>query len=266
MADKSISSPYLVVEHSGTMHDASAASTHSTMHDTATTHGLTAPPGSLEPTKLVPKERSLLIIHTISGIFAFLSFALMGGVAGINVQSGIVTTEDLLAASRCQDGGADIVGSTNFNPFRLCLVIGVLVWLYALATIFLATIKKCASTFLRPGQAESAQFSAVVLCIDAVFLVLTFLAFILGAVSIGAPFKIVYQGQEVFFNLETLLLTLTARGLCPANASPLPVMRGAVAMMFFCFCAMSTSCVASVQMYRSRLAVKSAGTSYVNCL
>lgn len=192
----------------------------------------------------------------------------MGSVGGINVQSGNVTAEDLLAASSCQDMRAGTIeGSLNMNPFRLILVCGILVWIYALACICLGAFKKVAACFLRPGMgAESAKFSAVVLCIDAIFAVLSFFAFILGACYVGAPQIFKLNGQHVFFTMETFFLTMQATGLCQAAESPMPTIRGSVAMMFFCFGSMSAACVASVQMYRKRVAEKAAGTSYVNCL
>ena len=76
----------------------------------------------------------VVVFHAASGLFAFLSFALMGSIPAINF--GTPDAADLLDANDCADDGI-ISGSMNFNPFRLCLAIGILVWLYSMVSIFL---------------------------------------------------------------------------------------------------------------------------------
>ena len=56
-----------------------------------------------------------------------------------------------------------------------------------------------------------ANLTVVTLVLDAIFMVLSFLAFMLAAIYIGVPQKFVYQGREVFFTMETLYMTIDAR-------------------------------------------------------
>lgn len=215
---------------------------------------------SVVPNKPVFMTRA--IGHFAMAVCSFVSFALMGSIPGINVQSGIVTVQDLLLSSSCTDKSL-ISGSINFNAFRFVLVVGVLCWLYSSAStvllMFQKLLGKCAT-----NVPQNAKFNIAVMCCDITFLILTFLAFMIGACFLTVPQKLDYVNDVVYFTVETFYLTIDLAGMCPSMPNPLPPLRGSMAMMFFTFAAACLSVFSSMQLYNDQIKAKK--STYQNCL
>jgi len=211
-------------------------------------------------------------IALCTAIFAactFLSFCLAGSIPGIGVQSSIVTVAEVLSKTSCTEHSGLFSGSLDFSALRLLLAVGVLGWLYGVSSLALTAVQQL-SVYFCLGKARNSSSSqqfpeAVGVVTDFIFCVLCFLAFVIAAVSISAPQKMRFQGAQIYFNLETLYLSLD--GICVGGGgltSPLPVIRAAVALMFFAFCAASMSLLARIEARVQQQIAKKA--NYDNCL
>ena len=116
--------------------------------------------------------------HGILAVLSFLSFALIGSIPNINVQSGQVSAEDLLLTNNCTEESG-ISGKLDFAAFRLLLVVGVLCWLYSCGSFLLGLFKVAVSACLATKQPRllvlTEKFSLIVAVCDGLFTVLTFL-------------------------------------------------------------------------------------------
>ena len=116
--------------------------------------------------------------HGILAVLSFLSFALIGSIPNINVQSGQVSAEDLLLSNNCTEESG-ISGKLDFAAFRLLLVVGVLCWLYSCSSLVLGLFKVAVSACLTSKQPRllvlTDKFSLIVAVCDGLFTVLTFL-------------------------------------------------------------------------------------------
>jgi len=116
--------------------------------------------------------------HGILAVFSFLSFALIGSIPNINVQSGQVSAEELLLSNNCTEESG-ISGKLDFAAFRLLLVVGVLCWLYSCSSLVLGLFKVAVSACLTSKQPRllvlTEKFSLIVAVCDGLFTVLTFL-------------------------------------------------------------------------------------------
>lgn len=203
-----------------------------------------------------------LVFHVIQGLLAFLAFVIMGATtSGVSVSSGAVTVSELLASAKCKEDGP-ISGELSFNSNRFVLVIGILTWLYCMTSVFLALVKKAAAFFLNslPKAINEDKLNVVALVADVTFALLSFIAFLAGAVYMTVPQKLAFgdADQAAFFTIETFWLTIAEMGLCDSKASPnpLPAIRASIALIFFSSAAGCACIVTQVQAYREQQKLK----------
>jgi hypothetical protein len=214
---------------------------------------------------VLPKS---VLSQVLVAIFSFLSFALMGSIPNINVSSGYVNAEDLLQSNNCSESGP-ITGKINFNSFRFILVVGVLTWLYSSAFVVLWGTKTglayCLTVNNKHTQLVADKFNMISTACNFVFCILTFLSFVIGACYLSVPQKLDFQGTSVYFSVETLYMTVQGLGICPTMQSPLPRIRGSLALMFFAFNAAAISLLFSLESLLKKKQISKPET-YENCL
>lgn len=87
----------------------------------------------------------------------------------------------------------------------------------------------------------------------------------------NVPQQLTFKGTEIYFTYETLYDTVDHLGLCPDMDSPLPLVRGSLACMFFAFVAASVSLGLSCdKFYREKMSKgkqhQPHSASFENCL
>jgi hypothetical protein len=261
-------SPYLLVDSEKGMEQASSEHVGNPMLAAAAASSASASPvskpeaeASQQPPMPFASTRAL-VFHVVQGLLAFLAFIVMGATnSGVSVSSGAVSVSGLLSSASCKDDGP-ISGELSFNSHRFVLVIGILTWLYCMTSVFLALVKRAAAFFLNklPKTVDEDKLNFVALVADVTFSLLSFIAFLAGAVYITVPQKLVFgdAGQAVYFTIETFWMTVSDLGLCDAKTTPnpLPAIRASIALIFFSAAAGGACIITQVQAYREQQKLK----------
>jgi hypothetical protein len=274
--NKKDASPYLLVDSEkgpSSEHVDNTSSEH-VLNPLASASSPMAKPGDAQSTSAEPAQSMYftstraLICHVAEGLFAFLSFVILGATSsGVSVSSGDVSVSELLASAGCTSAESPISGKLNFNANRFLLVIGILTWLYCMASIALALIKRVTEYFVNkvPGVTEE-KLNMVALVSDITFTLLSFIAFLAGAIYITVPQKLSFGESTVFFTIESFWLTIADLSLCQSTSkpNPLPSIRASIALIFFSAVAGCACIITQVQAYRQQEKLKK--QNFQNCL